>query len=69
MTDRLLPPGLQIIKAAGMSVCVLTKRGSRALRDLDLINQEDAFANEAKVALGRCARSYCIKEDLARYLE
>ena len=35
---------IKIIHSAGLSVCVLTKGGSRALRDLDLFSGSDAFA-------------------------
>ena len=35
---------IQIIHSAGLPVCVLTKGGSRALRDLELFTSADAFA-------------------------
>lgn len=35
---------IKIIKEAGLNVCILTKGGSRALRDIDLLGEGDAFA-------------------------
>ena len=41
---QLTRQAIQICHDAGLHVCVLTKGGSRALRDLDLFTPQDAFA-------------------------
>ena len=42
--ERVTRQAIQILHRHGLSVCTLTKGGSRALRDLDLLGEGDAFA-------------------------